>query len=263
MAHIISSLLDPVTLFMVGVIIGVSAYFIKKKLGASIIIIALLQLWLLSIPSIPGLMAHYMERGVNNYSGNPEVYDLNNRSIDFIIIMGGSNTSNSKSSNSDQLGTESIKRFFEGLAIANKHESAKIIISGNGYHSDHVRDTLTDWGIAEERIILNPNVRNTQYELEGIAKILQQGNYAGSSLMIVSTATHIARVKIWARYYGLFPLYSGVSYKGFVAQSPTGLYQSLATLVPSAQFAGMSHEVLHEVAGIVYAKIFTLRNKYL
>lgn len=263
MATIISSLLDPITLFMAGGILGGLLYFISRKWGVFLIGAAILQLWLLSLPSVSGLMAHYLERGVMQYSKSYEDYGLGNNSIDFVIIMGGSNASNSKASNIDNLGHDTLRRFIEGLAIANKHQNATIIISGNSGHSNHTKAALIDWGIAEERILLNSEVRNTQHELENIAKILRNGNYVASNLMVVSTATHIARVKVWARHYELFPLYSGVGYEGFITRSPAGnLYAALVMLVPSADSADLSHQVLHELVGILYARMSILYNKY-
>ncbi|MBE8181895.1 MAG: DUF218 domain-containing protein [Candidatus Portiera sp.] len=267
MAKTVSALLDPVTLFMVGIILGCLVYLIKKKVGVFLIVVAALYLWLFSLPSIVGLISHYMERNITQYSATSSGYEIDNKSIDFIVIMGGFNDSYARQSATNNLASETTKRFLEGLVIANKIPTAKLIVSGQESHAEHVKRALMDWGITEERILVNHHVQNTQEEIESIVNILastsNNGKGKGSSLMIISTARHIPRIKIWAKYYGLFPLYSGVNFKGFLTESSPDLYASMAILVPRSSAATTSHALLHEVAGILYAKIFILRNKYL
>lgn len=263
MAKIISLLLDPVTLFMASAIAGLLVCAFKRKAGLYIILLAGCQLWLFSLPSVAALMASYMERNVYQYSANPDAYYLDNRSIDVIVIMGGHNKQSNHTSKMDNLGIASTKRVIEGLAIANQIKTTRIIVSGQEGHAEHVQQTLTAGGIAAERIIVNSPVRNTQAEIESIADILVNDDRVsrGSSIMIISSASHIPRIKIWARHYGLFPLYSGVAYQGAVPNNSQNIGSALLMLVPSSYAATTSHAIMHEVAGIIYAKAFILRKR--
>lgn len=264
MAVFVSFLADPILLASFGVLLGLAVYLYRKRWGVIIILLAIFQLWLFAIPSFAGFMTYKLEQNVYQYSTNPGKYTLDNKPIDYIVIMGGSHTTFSRTSSFDRFGSDSIRRILEGLAIAKQHEDAKFIVGGNNGHPYLTVSLLIDIGINEDRIIKNRHVLNTQYEIKRIADLMDQGVVSrGGNIIIVSTANHIPRVRVWAKHYGLSPLYSGVGYRGFVGVENKSLYSILLSLIPTTKHQALSDSMLHEYLGIVYAHYFIFTDRWL
>ena len=262
MSQFISALIDPTTLFATGLLVGIGVYLYERRWAMIIIGLSIFQLWFLSLVGVSGFMAYKLEQGFKQYSVElskiePSRADLDNNSIDYIFIMGGGNSSFKKASHLSNLFADSSKRLAEGAVLARLFPQAKLVVSGNSGHQYSMALALAELGIGEERIIINRDVPNTQFEIKSIADLQQEGVIKrGARIVIVSSGIHLARIKIWADYYGLFPQYSAASFEGHLDLGPNGLYNTLIALIPKSSAQTVSTRALHEYLGIIYAYFY-------
>ncbi len=256
MKALLSLLLQPTTLAFVGVLLGLLVLIFRRRAAIWLIVVSLMQLWFFALPPVAGFLAYSLEKNVPHY--NQLQASNTTQNFDYVIVMGGSNSSKNKNSRTDALNDASLRRVLEGVAIMKQQKNAYLIVSG-GFkhgdisHADTQKAAAIEQGLEEWQIIINPNAFDTQSELRGISQIVN----AGSNILIVSTATHIPRVKVWAEHYGMIPLYSGVGYVGWVGEANIPY-----DLIPRVDSLKDSNTALHEYWGMLYAYILILKQQF-
>ncbi len=256
MKALLSLLLQPTTLAFVGVLLGLLVLIFRRRAAIWLIVVSLMQLWFFALPPVAGFLAYNLEKNVPHY--NQLQTSNTTQDFDYVIVMGGANSGNNEISRTDTLNYASFRRVLEGVAVMKQQKNAYLIVSGAFKHGDisHAevqKAAAIEQGIEEWRIIINPRAFDTQSELRGISQIVD----AGSNILIVSTATHIPRVKMWAEHYGMIPLYSGVGYVGWVGKA-----NILHDLIPRVGNLKDSNTALHEYYGMLYAYILILKQQF-
>ena len=256
MKALLSLLLQPTTLAFVGVLLGLLVLIFRRRAAIWLIVVSLLQLWFFALPPVAGFLVYSLEKNVPFY--NKLQASNTTQNFDYVIVMGGYNSGKNKISRTDALNDASLRRILEGVAVMKQQKNAYLIVSGgfkNGdiSHADTQKAAAIEQGLEEWQIIINPNAFDTQSELRGISQIVN----AGSNILIVSTATHIPRVKIWAEHYGMIPLYSGVGYTGWVGKANIP-----HDLIPQVDNLASSNTALHEYYGMLYAYILILKQQF-
>ena len=227
-----------------------------------IALLAVLQLWVFSTPALGGYLAHTLERGVKQQSVLLAENPPRSGAQIYIAIMGSTQARNPRHTAWENLGHASTKRMLEGAALATVLPDAKIILGGGLDHTRMTKEALLEHGIDENRIIRNGHVTNTEEEIAYLAKSLREEGKADRELIIVSSATHIPRVRIWAEHHALSPLYSGADYIGYPFPSVHGVTHFFHLFIPQKGSSQISHLSLHEYAGAIYAQTRILLGQF-
>ena len=123
-------------------------------------------------------------------------------------------------------------------------------MKGNISHPILMKEAAIDLGVPPARIITYMDVHNTRTEM----KALKANTAYGDNIVIVSSSYHLPRVALWAKHYGLFPLYAPADTFPKFKASETNLFKFL---IPQESALILSSTALHEYLGIAHWFLLT------
>ena len=106
---------------------------------------------------------------------------------DFLIVLGHRNRDGS-------IGATMNERVARALAYLNSHPNTTAILSGGQGEAAYMLDALTAAGIAENRLILEENSRNTWQNLKYSLPLAQE-----KTVGILSSEFHLFRSKLYTK----------------------------------------------------------------
>lgn len=185
---ILSQCIYPLPIVMLIALIIAIVLMVKKKKGflEKLVIFHIILLGALSFQPIPRLLTRALEQQYPTLDSVP-------RDISAIVVLGGGSCSDPTVPTSSQLTPQSLIRLTEGIALLNKTDSAKLILTGGA-----VLDTLTiasiqrkmaiSLGVDSQRIALADSALDTEMEALAVKKMVPSGKF-----IVVTSATHMPR----------------------------------------------------------------------
>lgn len=238
---IISHFLMPFPIFFI--LIGIGLYFWHKgneKIAKRIFFAALFWISLLSYAPFSSLLLQPLE------STYPKL-DRNGSLPRYVHVLGSGHTSNPKLPLSSELGTNSLIRLSEGIAIYRSRPDMKLIFSGYG-GDDPISNAKMNQrmaialGVDPNDIIVLEEAKDTEEEAVAAKKIV-----GDSPLVLVTSASHMVRASALFRQNGIRILEAPTD---FQVKKQESLWQ-----LPSAVGLSRSESAFHEYLGILWNKL--------
>lgn len=236
----ISQFLMPFPIFLI--LIGIGIFFWRKgndKIAKRMFFAALIWISLLSYPPFSSMLLKPLE---NTY---PKI-DMNTPLPNYIHVLGSGHTSNRNLPLSSELGSNSLIRVTEGVAIYKSHPNMKLIFSGYGgddpiSNARMNRDMAIVLGVNPNDIILLEAPKDTEDEAIAAKKIV--GN---ESLVLVTSASHMVRASALFRKNGVKVIEAPTD---FQVKQDDSIWQ-----FPSAGGLSRSESAFHEYIGLIWSK---------
>lgn len=188
---ILLEFLDP--LLFSFLFIFISFYIYVKFRTIKYLLISIFIAYLLNTAFISETLLYYYER-------QEPTLDISKIKGDYdIFVFGGGAHSNNNISNTSKLEDETAIRILESMSLIN--DKSKVILSGYSVFDENseavlMRNVFKSIG-SEATIILDNKSINTEEQI----KYLKTINY--KQVLLVSSASHIPRIKLLADKYGL------------------------------------------------------------
>lgn len=175
---------------------------------------------------------------------------LQDRQIDYIVVLGSAHVSDSRLPVTGQIGGASLSRLAEGVRLLNFFSGAKLVISGGiAYdpvpNADLVKRVAESLGVRSERIITENRPRDTVQEAKYLAPLL-----GGKTFILVTSALHMPRAIDIFRSSGMQPIAAPTDFiiKQHVIEPPEGNLPNIANFELSRRF-------IYEWIGTLWSKI--------
>ena len=233
---------------VVFLLLLLSAVFRKRrpKLGWALFWVGLGMLYLFSTAPVRDLLMGGLEAPFRDPALPP--------ATDAIVVLGG--CADLALSTTERLVlSSSADRFVEGVALTRRFPDAVLIFSGGtGSVHDQTRKEAPllaagamRLGVPQDRIIPEPNSRNTYEIAVETKRILEQRHLR--SFVLVTSASHMKRALGCFRKVGLEPIPDAVDFRGHV-----GGY-TLWSLIPDVGNLEQAHMALKEYAGLAVYRV--------
>jgi uncharacterized SAM-binding protein YcdF (DUF218 family) len=140
--------------------------------------------------------------------------------VDGIIVLGGAELNQLSGARGEPMLNDSGERLFAALDLARRFPDAQVVFSGglgdpwNGVpaQSDIFRDAMLMAGLAESRLVLEGQARNTDENVLLLKQLLQP--QAGQHWVLVTSAFHMPRAMALFRKAGWTVVPWPVDYRG-------------------------------------------------
>lgn len=242
-------LLDPLLHFYLAVLITTLLYWRKRtKLAKIAGVYSVVWLLLVSASPLPKFLAEKRE-GRYAQMDAAKISSLRQQPVN-IIVLGAGHSNAPGFAVHDRLSETVLKRLLEGIRIKQQLPQAKLVCSGysaSGRQSqaEVLAEMAIQLGISAQDTLLQPTAHNTEAE----ARAYSQRFSDTIPLVLVTSAIHMPRAVYWFKHYGLAPIPAPTNH--LVMPDPG--YEAFAWK-PSLHKVEMTQKLLHEYAGMRYAK---------
>jgi len=157
---------------------------------------------------MPPVSDSLMQPIENNYP----TFTKQQKSIDYIIILGCAHTSDKRLPELSQLKVCSLQRLVEALRIYQLHPEAQIITSGHAHgdimsNAQKVKLAAVSLGIPKDKILVENFPKDTEEEAELIASRVK-----GSTTVLITNANHMPRSMKYFEQQGIVPIAAPTGY---------------------------------------------------
>jgi uncharacterized SAM-binding protein YcdF (DUF218 family) len=217
----------------------------RRDLGFGIAGLAVLVLF--SLAPVGNRLVRYLESSALDTT-RPEV------TYDAVVLLGGLVEDDVTAAHGTTAYNDHVERLLVTYDLLRSGRARVAIVSGGPVggrgivEAERLRDQLVAWGIAPERVLVEPRATNTHENALFTAAIVKERGY--SSLVIVTSAYHLARAQGCFRAVGLTVDTKPADYRAYDPAQSTG------SLVPRAAHLEASTRALRELFGrLVYRVI--------
>jgi uncharacterized SAM-binding protein YcdF (DUF218 family) len=245
--HLAHILLNPLTIFWLALLTGLFLYYRGVRgIGQGTLIGALTWLFLISVSPFPVYLVQQRE------SRFPVLWELPEQSDSLhILVLGGGHTLSPDLPPHDQLSDQALARLSEGVRLKQQLPEAKLIGSGNSQsnrtsQATVLMNTAVSLGISPLDTLQNTRPFDTETEAYAYAKRFGTEN----PVILVTSALHMPRAVYWFEQAGVEAIPAPTDHR--VKPDPQ---KSPYNWKPSANKIQMTGALLHEWAGMVYAKL--------
>jgi len=202
---IITVLIMPINIVLVLLFL---ALFLHRKRPKASIKSLVFAITLLLISTLPPFSDRLMSPIEDNYAP----YVKQDKSIDYIIVLGCRHTNNPVLPVTSQLGTCSLQRMVEALRIYQLHPEARIITSGYSgsnktSNAEVVKQALVLLGVPAQKVITENFPKDTEEEALLIAP-----RVLGTQVILVTNADHMPRSINYFEAQGVNPIAAPTGY---------------------------------------------------
>jgi uncharacterized SAM-binding protein YcdF (DUF218 family) len=174
------------------VIVGTALLYTRfARTGRRLIVVGVMLVVVIGLPPFGSLLLRVLEDRF-------PAWDATRGAPTGFVVLGGALNPDISAARRTPVLHESAERVTIMAELARRYPSAKFIYSGgNGNllggpaEADHVAPLLESFGIAKERIVFEPNARNTVENAEFSKAIA--GPKIGERWVVVTTGTHMPR----------------------------------------------------------------------
>ena len=241
-----AEMLMPLPLCLGLLVVGLLLRNRWRRLGNGCALFALLLLGLFSwAPVADRLLAPFE-------SAYPPLHDWpKGESVDAVMVLGGDYQPHQPWVLSGQLGDNSSNRLLEGLRLWHLNPAARLVVSGSSGHTGVTPiaqayvSVAQDMQVPASQLHVLDTPTDTGKEALAAARLLGEG----SSLLLVTSASHMPRAIQHFRQAGLNPIAAPTHY--LALRDPPS---SLSYWVPSASHLRKSERTFYEVLGLIAAR---------
>jgi uncharacterized SAM-binding protein YcdF (DUF218 family) len=246
---ILGMAVDPLSLSILFILTGLILLTAsKKKQGAGkfFTVLGLIVLVLASSGISSGYLLSRLENSYPVFRPDKK----NTSGVEWIVILGGGKNTCNEVAVSSMLDQDSLQRLIEGMYIAKKVPSARVILSGgrpvNGIsNAKAYAITAIALGLDKTRIVLEEEPRDTYEEAVKIHELVKKDRF-----ILVTSAYHMKRAVALFKKQGMKPVPAPAGH----LISPCQLFNPGNIMLTSVNIKNSSRAV-HELFGILYSKI--------
>ncbi|GAK53492.1 hypothetical protein U14_04757 [Candidatus Moduliflexus flocculans] len=245
LSKILAPFLEPLTYIVLFALLALISFH-KPHLSKIFLSLSLCCAFAFSTPFLPTALIRHLEQ---RYA-RPEPL----LHVDAVIVLSGMVVLEISTPDKIEFGDNS-ERILEGIRLIKQGVADKLILSGgSGSLTDQtksearmLRQFAMDFGIPEEQILLEPDSRNTYENAVETAKLMRQ--HGISSVILITTASHLPRAMGCFRKVGVEPIPYGVDF-----HSDSNSHLALSDFIPEiGNLRGLTW-ILHEYFGLVMYK---------
>lgn len=236
---------------IISLLILLNIYLYWKKISGKIFLTGIIVLfYLLSIQ----FTAFYLIKPLENMYTNYSVEELQMQNHDVIIMLGGGAINNIADIDGDgQVSGYVANRMISSMRLS-KQLDLPIILSGGKVFADTGREAdieqriFKGMGMAEDKLILENQSRNTVENARNSKKIMQQYNF--TQPILITSGFHMPRSMMIFKREGIKPIHYVTDY-----QLSGKLAWSIFNFVPNNGAFNNSCMAIREYMGILALKI--------
>jgi uncharacterized SAM-binding protein YcdF (DUF218 family) len=246
---IIGMALDPLSLSILFVFTGfILLMASKKKQGAGKFLTALGLIVLIIASS--GITSGYLLLRLENSYPVFRPDKKNTSGVKWIVILGGGKNACNDVSVSGSLDPDTLQRLVEGMYLAEKIPSAKVVLSGgrpvNGISSSKAYAmTALKLGLDKKRIVMEDEPRDTYEEAVKVHELIKKDRF-----ILVTSAYHMKRAVALFKKQGMNPVPAPAGH--LISQCQ--LFKP-GNIMPASTNIINSSRAVHELLGILYSKM--------
>lgn len=171
--------------------------------------------------------------------------------VEYIIVLGGQYTYNSKWAPSSNLGANSLARVAEGIRQHIKQPNTKLVFTGGNAKGNPVSSAQTaakvaiSLGVNQQSIIKIENVYDTEQEAKAIHKLVNKKPF-----LLVTSASHMPRAINFFKQLGMSPI--AVPANQLAVQTALNPWEKS---IPSALYLSHSQIAFYEFFGNIWQSI--------
>lgn len=213
----------------------------SKTLAYSVLILALLSLYLLSLKPVANAIASPLEFYHPKYSG---------QAVSFVVVLGSGHATDERIPVLSQISRTGLSRLMAGIQVYRQNPGAKLLLSGyGGYdprtHAEVAAETAQLLGVDPQDILLAPDARDTREEAQAWSSLLKPESFA-----LVTSALHMKRAMAIFEQEGLSPIPVPANYE------TAGERQTYwGNWLPRARNLELTEAAWHEYLGIAWAQL--------
>ncbi len=250
MKKLLSSFLSPLTVVFVILLTGLILLSrpSRRKSGRILVIIGVIILAFCSYtPTADLLLASLTER----YPSYGQDMSFPNDGVpELIVVLGAGYDPDPDVPIVSRIGQDSLIRLIEGIRIYRKIPGATLILSGGSStvksaSASDMADLAVELGVDERSIIVETKSRDTKDQAAIIGSM-----YGGKRIILVTSASHMARSVALFKKHGMYPLPAPVG--SFVDKV---YFRQPNPFFPSSVNLQKVEMAVHEYLGIIWGKI--------
>jgi len=221
----------------------------RQRLGKALISIGLITLTLLSYGFISDRLLRPLENRYKTYVTEGAA-DGPNYPVRFVVVLGGSHTSDPKLSVTSQINDSSLVRLAEGIRIYRKQPGSKLVLSGGRVfdpvpNAEVMAHIARDLGVDRDDIIVESRPKDTHDEA-----CIMKSIVGSAPFVLVTSASHMPRAMALFKKLGMNPIPAPTRHrvKSNQASSPGSFF-------PNAGDLHKSETAVYEYLGIAWTKL--------
>lgn len=237
----------PLLLILMGLSLILLWFTRWQNSGKVIFSLSWLTLLFISLQPVADDLLLPFEEKYTTYQASDKVED---KKIDYIVVLGGGYTFNPEWAPSSNLLNNSLPRVTEGIRLYLTHPGARLVFTGPAWSNKQssaktaalVAESL---GVPSRDIVMLEKPQNTEQEAEQVATLVGQ-----QSFLLVTSANHLPRAMNIFTAKGLKPIAAPANQLAIT----TGL-NPWERLLPSAMFLSHSERAWYETLGNIWQKL--------
>ncbi len=210
----------------------------KRRMGAAMVTMGLAAFVGLSLPAVSNRLWHAMEVDAVSTIRAEVTYDV-------VVLLGGTVASFGATPDTVSWG-DNVERLTVTYDLLRTGKARHVIVSGGTLRdglpteADYLARQLEAWGIEKDRILIEPEARNTVENAERSRALVEARSF--KTVLMVTSAFHMPRAQGCFRAVGLEPDVLPVDYR-MRAPEADGHW------LPRAGYFGDSAQALRELFG--------------
>lgn len=253
LAFPISSLVDPVFLFLVAMALGLAlsgggagARPLSAKVGRALALGAWLSLWLLATPWVSTSLARWLSMTPRDLDADLAGTPPERRAL--VVLSAGIDPDEFGEPAMERLSEDAVERCFGAARIYREHGFGHVIVSGRlstaapAELGTGMADLLATLGVPRDRIVLETESLDTRENALYSTRLVR--TLPVDTVVLVTSALHMPRALTMFERAGLPVVPAPVN---FQPPPPEGLQR----VIPSAHALRRSQRVMHEIVGLL------------
>jgi uncharacterized SAM-binding protein YcdF (DUF218 family) len=248
-ARFLTPLLMPLPLGMVCVLLGLLFVVLKLRkaaivsLAASVSILCFFGYGLTVRSRLYALERQYPPLHVE------QLPEQQRQQIKFVVVLGNAHVSDPTVPETNQLGTASLYRLFEGIRLHRELPESWLVVSGGANQEDPLANavvvgrTARQLGVDGGRLVIEDRPRDTVEEARTLKPLLKDAPF-----VLVTSAAHMARAMQIFQHEGLKPAAAPTD---FTLKEKQRL--SSSSFLPSIVNLELSEQVVYEWLGRLWS----------
>ncbi len=248
---IVSPLFLPLPFCLLILIVGLTLLWFTERQTTGKVLISLGTL-LLAIFGNPFFSSHLLKPLEHRFRPVDLASDRGATlpTVKYIVVLGGSYTSDPAIPENSQLGEDSLSRVAEGVMLYRRIPGSKLIMSGGMWgerypESRVMAKVAENLGVSQKDILLESTSLDTEDEARMIQPMVGRDPF-----LLVTSAAHAPRAMALFKARGMNPIAAPTDYLAWGMRSLKPAY-----IYPSADGLRMTKAWIYENLGMLWAKI--------
>jgi uncharacterized SAM-binding protein YcdF (DUF218 family) len=245
----------PLSIFWLILLAGIAIYLLKRKrTGLVFGFSSIVWLAMISFSFLPELLVRSLE---NRFPSLLAIPQSNPKDSIYILVLGSGYTDNKNMPPNDQLALNLLGRLTEAIRLHRLLNASQIVLFGSlpgesANEPEPFMKTALALGVDENAIRLLGTPENTQMEAFEYTKKFRTNNV----LILVTDAIHMPRAMFLFEKAGQIPIPAPTNHL-----VKSDWKNGISYWFPASSNIAMMESAMHEIGGLVYARLFYREEK--